>query len=470
MTARRRYLHSATVLVTQDAADREIADGALLTEDDCILALGTTAHMDAWIAAHPAAPPNERVDLSGCVLVPGLVNCHHHLYQSLTCAIGTGRGLALFDWLRRLYGIWAGLTPAAVDASTRLALAELLLTGATTVADHLYLFPNGCRLDDEIAAAQEMGVRFHAARGRMSRGESTGGLPPDVLVEREPAILADWARVIERWHDPQPRSMLRIALAPCSPFSVSEALMRETAALARSHVAVGLHTHLAETLEEDRYCAAHLGKRPLGLADSVGWTGPDVWFAHMVHPSAADIGHLARSGCGVCHCPTSNMILSSGIAPVRALLNAGVRVGLGVDGSASNDGNQLLAEARMAMVLQRVDWPGFESDPARFTAREALALATRGGARVLGRDNIGHLAPGMAADVAAFRIDGPAHAGGQGDPVAALVTCAPAGAWYTLINGQPAVQEGQLVRGELPVLIERHNQHSRALLARAGLA
>jgi cytosine/adenosine deaminase-related metal-dependent hydrolase len=470
MMESRLYLRHAKVLATMDDTGREIRDGALLTEGDRILGLGSTVQMDAWIERHPEAAPTHCINLHGCVVTPGLVNCHHHLYQSLTRAIGTGKGLALFDWLKLLYRVWAGLTPEALEASTRLALAELILSGATTVVDHLYLFPNGCRLDDEIGAAQALGVRFHAARGSMSRGVSAGGLPPDSLVEREPQILADSQRVIETWHDPRPRAMLRIALAPCSPFSVSPELMRESARLARSHAAVGLHTHLAETLDEDRYCQAQFGQRPLDYADSVEWTGPDVWFAHMVHPSDADIARLAHTGSGVCHCPSSNMILASGIAPVRAMLDAGVRLGLGVDGSASNDGNHLLGEARMAMLLQRVGWPGFESSAARLSVREALALATRGGAQVLGRDDIGSLVAGKAADVVAFRVDGLAHAGGLGDPLAALLTCAPASAWLSVINGRPIVQEGQLVHGELPALIERHNRLSRALLVRAGLA
>ena len=466
----RLYLRHAEVLATMDGAGTEIRDGALLTEGDHILGLGSTTQMDAWIARHPASAPTETHELDGCVVTPGLVNCHHHLFQSLTRTVGTARGLALFDWLRLLYRVWEGLTPEAIDVSTRLALAELVLSGATTVADHLYLFPNGCRLEDEIAAAQAVGVRFHAARGSMSRGASTGGLPPDSLVEREDAILADSQRVIETWHDPRPRAMLRVALAPCSPFSVSADLMRESARLARSHVAVGLHTHLAETLEEDRYCQAQWGQRPLDFAAAVGWSGPDVWFAHMVHPGAAGIAQLAHAGSGVCHCPSSNMILASGIAPVRALLDAGVNVGLGVDGSASNDGNHLLGEARMAMLLQRVGWPGFESSAARLSAREALALATRGGAAVLGRDDIGSLEAGKAADVVAFRVDGLAHAGAQADPLAALLTCTPASAWLSIINGRPVVLQGQLLHEELPALIERHNRLSRALLGRAGLA
>ncbi|HNB47320.1 MAG TPA: 8-oxoguanine deaminase, partial [Burkholderiaceae bacterium] len=399
MPAERLYVHNAQVLVTMDDARREIADGALLTEGPTVLAVGPTAELDAWIAAHPEKAPTRRIDARGCVVTPGLVNGHHHFYQTLTRAIGTGRGLALFDWLKMLYRVWAGLTPDALHDSSQVALAELLLSGATTVADHLYLYPNGCRLDDSIAAANALGVRFHATRGSMSLGESAGGLPPDSLVEREDAILAESQRLIEAWHDPEPLALHRIALAPCSPFSVSADLMRQSAALARSHRGVGLHTHLAETIDEDRFCLERFGLRPLDYAESLGWLGPDVWFAHMVHPNADEIARLAATGSGVCHCPSSNMILASGIAPIRDLLDASVRVGLGVDGSASNDGNHLLGEARQAMLLQRVGWPGFESRADRLSAREALALATRGGAALLGRDDIGQLTPGFAADL-----------------------------------------------------------------------
>jgi cytosine/adenosine deaminase-related metal-dependent hydrolase len=393
------------------------------------------------------------------------------MYQTLTRSIGTSKGLALFDWLKMLYKVWGGITPDAVRVSTQVALAELLLSGATTVADHLYMFPNGCRLEDEIEPALAMGVRFHPTRGSMSVGESAGGLPPDALVETEEAILAESQRLIETWHDPAPMSMLRMGLAPCSPFSVSTDLMRQSARLARSYKQVGLHTHLAETLDEDRYCVEKFGMRPLDYAESVEWLGPDVWFAHMVHPGTSEIARLAHTCSGVCHCPSSNMILASGIAPVRAMLDAGVRVGLGVDGSASNDGNHMLGEARQAMLLQRVGWPGFESNAARFSAREALALATRGGARTLGReDEIGSLEEGKAADFVAFRIDGLAHAGAQGDPVAALLTCAPAGAWLSVINGRIVVEEGRLSGVDIPALVAQHNRASRALLVRAGLA
>lgn len=471
MTEQRLYLRHADLLATVDPTGREIADGALLTEGRRILKVGTTAELDAWLAAHPQHAPNRTIDLRGCVLTPGLVNCHHHMYQTLTRGIGTGRGLRLFDWLKMLYRVWGGLTPEAVRVSTRVALAELLLSGATTVADHLYLFPNGCRLDDEIEAAREMGVRFHPTRGSMSVGESSGGLPPDALVEDEAAILGDSQRLVEQYHDPEPLSMLRMGLAPCSPFSVSSDLMRQSARLARSYRRVGLHTHLAETLDEERYCLELFGMAPIAYAESVEWLGPDVWFAHMVHPGAGGIARLAHTCSGVCHCPSSNMILASGIAPVRDMIDAGVRVGLGVDGSASNDGNHMLGEARQAMLLQRVGWPGFESDAGRFSAREALALATRGGARTLGReDDIGSLEEGKAADFVAFRIDGLGHAGGQGDKLASLLTCAPTGAWLSVINGAVVVEDGRLPGLDLGPLVEQHNRISREMLVKAGLA
>ncbi len=465
----RLYLRHAQAIATVDAAHSEFRDGALLTEGNRILQVGTTTDVDAWIAAHPDKAPTKIVDAHGCVIVPGMVNCHHHMYQTLTRSIGTAKGLKLFDWLKMLYRVWGHLTPEAVHVSTQIALAELMLSGATTVADHLYLYPNGCTLDDEIAAAQTMGIRFHPTRGSMSVGESAGGLPPDSLVEDEAFILAESQRLIERYHDPEPLSMLRIGLAPCSPFSVSGDLMRSSARLARSYQHVGLHTHLAETLDEERYCLELFGMRPLAYAESVEWLGPDVWFAHMVHPSTDEIGKMAHTCSGVCHCPSSNMILASGIAPVRQMVDAGVRVGLGVDGSASNDGNHMLGEARQAMLLQRVGWPGFESNADRFSAREALALATTGGARTLGRDDIGSLEPGKAADFVAFRIDGLAHAGAQGDPVAALLTCAPAPAWLSVINGKVVIEGGELKGVDLPRLIERHNALSLQMMQKAGV-
>jgi cytosine/adenosine deaminase-related metal-dependent hydrolase len=463
-------ISNAAVLVTMDAGRREIAGGSALVIDDAIAAVGTEAEVRAWIAQDPPRrAPQRTIDARGCVVLPGLVNCHHHLFQTLTRSIGTGLGRGLFDWLRLLYPIWGRLDPEAVYVSAKLGLAELVLSGATTVADHLYLYPNGVRLYDEIAAARELGVRFHPTRGSMSLGQSKGGLPPDNVVESEEHILDDCLRVIGDFHDPNPRSMLRVGVAPCSPFSVTAELMRESARLARAHPAVGLHTHLAETLDEHRFCVDKFGKTPLEYAESLEWMGKEVWFAHMVHPSADEIGMLARTGSGVCHCPSSNMILASGIAPVRDMLDHGVKVGLGVDGSASNDGNHMLGEARQAALLQRVGWPGFESRADRLSAREALELATLGGARVLQRDDIGSIEAGKGADIVAFRIDDIEHAGALGDPVAALVTCTPTRAWLSVINGRLVVEDSMLHDVDLPRLIERHNAISLELLRKSGL-
>ncbi len=458
----------ARVVVTMDADRREIDQGAVLIRGPEILRVDETEALRRWMAEQELVA-DEIIDASGCVLLPGLVNGHHHLYQTLTRTIGTGQGLSLFDWLKTLYPIWAEMDPECVYTSARLGLTELLLSGATTVADHLYLFPKGARLDDEIAAAAEVGIRFHPTRGSMSLGESQGGLPPDRICDSEAHILDDSLRVIQQFHDPERFSMCRIGLAPCSPFSVTAELMRQSAELARAHPAVRLHTHLAETLDEERFCLDQFGYRPLEYMEELGWVGDEVWFAHMVHPSDDEIGRLAHSCTGVCHCPSSNMILASGIAPIRAMVDRGVRVGLGVDGSASNDGNHLLGEARQAMLLQRVGWPGFESRADRFSAREALELATLGGARILGRDDIGALAPGMAADLVAFRIDDLAHAGAQSDPVAALLTCAPGSVWLSVINGEPRVREGRLLRDDLEPLIMRHNRLAEGLLRQAGL-
>ena len=464
-------VRDADVVVAMDAARREIPGGAVAIEGNAIACVGTTAEVLAWIAADPSRrTPARTLDARGCVVLPGLVNCHHHLFQTLTRAIGTGKGLGLFDWLKMLYPVWNGLDPEAARVSAKLGLAELVLSGATTVADHRYLFPNGSRLDDDIEGARDVGVRFHPTRGSMSLGQSRGGLPPDSLVEEEGAILADTERVIGAFHDPAPRSMLRVGVAPYSPFSVTAGLMRERARLARSHAHVNLHTHLAETLDEERFCVATFGKRPIEYAESLGWMGRDVWFAHMVHPSREEIGTLARTRSGVCHCASSNMILASGIAPVRAMLDAGVKVGLGVDGSASNDGNHLLGEARQAMLLQRVGWPGFESRADRLSAREALELATIGGAAVLGRDDIGSLEAGKAADLVAFRVDDIHHSGAGGDVVAGLLTCLPANAWLSVIDGKIIVEEGALANVDVGALVAGHRDASRKLLERAGLA
>ena len=462
-------VENAQVLVTLDNQRREIENGAILIHDQVIERVGGSDEINDYISSQNLTP-KQTIDASGCVVMPGLVNCHHHLYQTLTRSIGTAQGKSLFDWLSMLYPIWAQMNADSIYISAKLGLAELLLSGATTVADHLYLFPNGARLDDEIRAARELGVRFHPTRGSMSLGQSQGGLPPDNVCENEADILADCERVIAEYHDPEPGSMLRIGLAPCSPFSVTPELMKKTAELARRHRGVNLHTHLAETIDENRFCKEKFGKRPLEYMESLGWTGKDVWFAHMVHPDAAEIEKLAATRSGVCHCPSSNMILASGIAPIREMCDADVRVGLGVDGSASNDGNHLLAEARQAMLLQRVGWPGFESSADRFSAREALELATLGGAAVLGRDDIGSLEVGKQADLVAFRIDGIQHAGAQADLVAALLTCTPVAAWLSIINGRVVIEDGAIINLDLDSLIQQHNEQAQVLLQKSAAA
>jgi cytosine/adenosine deaminase-related metal-dependent hydrolase len=464
-------LRGAEVVVTMDATRREIRGGGLVVAGTGIEFVGSDEDVSAWIAADPPArTPARTIDASGTVVVPGLVNCHHHLYQSLTRSIGTSRGHRLIDWLKLLYPVWACLDPEAAYASAKLAIAELMLSGATTIADHLYLYPNGVRIDDEIAAARELGVRFHPTRGGMNLGQSTGGFAPDSVVDDTDTILRDCERAIATFHDPGPRSMLRIGVAPCSLATATDDLMREAARLARGFEGVHLHTHCCETLEEGRMCLERYGRRPLEIAESLGWVGKDVWFAHMVHPTDVEIDKLAVDGSGVAHCPTSNMILASGIAPVRRMIDRKVRVGLGVDGSASNDGNHMLGEARQAILLQRVGWPGFESHADRLSTREALELATLGGARVLGRDDIGSLEAGKAADFVAFRVDDIGHAGALGDPVAALLTCTPAQAWLSVINGRIVVEEGMLVGVAMRPLIERHNAASLRMLRQAGYA
>jgi 8-oxoguanine deaminase len=461
-------LEHAEVLVTMDEDRREITDAAVFVEDRQIAYVGSSSEVQQWIKDNNRQA-DRVINASGTVIIPGLVNCHHHLYQTLTRSIGTAQGLSLFDWLTTLYPIWGQMDAESVYVSAKLGLVELMLSGATTVADHLYLYPNDAKIDDEIRAAEELGVRFHPTRGSMSLGQSQGGLPPDDVCESEEDILADCKRVIETFHDPAPLSMLRIGLAPCSPFSVTSDLMKKTAALARDYPAVNLHTHLAETVDEDRFCQQQFGMQPLEYMQSLGWTGEDVWFAHMVHQNSDEIATLAETRTGVCHCPSSNMILASGIAPIREMCDANVRVGLGVDGSASNDGNHLLGEARQAMLLQRVGWPGFESNAGRFSAREALELATLGGSSVLGRNDIGSLKPGKAADMVAFRVDDLYHAGGQSDPVASLLTCAPGQAWLSVINGQVVVEDGQIPGLDLDSLVIRHNELSQQLLVKAGV-
>jgi cytosine/adenosine deaminase-related metal-dependent hydrolase len=441
-------VRNAHVVVTMDDAGSEIAAGAIYAVDGMITQVGRTADLPS--------SADTVVDAQGMLIMPGMINTHHHFYQTLTRCLAQEQNL--FGWLTTLYPIWANLTPEAIFVSTQTAIAELMLSGCTTSSDHTYIWPNGARLDDQIHAAQELGFRFHAARGSMSVGQSKGGLPPDHVVEDEAAILRDSQRLIEQYHDPNPGALLQIVLAPCSPFSVSLDLMRESLALARSY-GVHSHTHLAETLDEERYCLATFGRRPVELMEDLGWVGPDVWHAHMVHPSAAEVQRLGHTCTGVAHCPTSNMRLASGIAPVVALVGAGARVGLGVDGSASNDGSHMLSEARMALLLQRV-----QGDPAIMSAREALRLATRGGAAVLGRRDLGQLAPGMCADLIGYRLDRLGYAGAAvHDPVAALVFCQPVGVDLSIIHGRVRVWDGALVGVDLARLVARHNALAQQL-------
>lgn len=447
-------------LVTMDDHRREIPDGGLFVRDGFIEQVGTSENLPA--------SADEILDLSGHIVLPGLINTHHHFYQTLTRAIPAAQDANLFNWLKTLYPIWAQLTPDDIWVSTQIALAELALSGCTAASDHLYLFPNGSRLDDEILAAQEVGVRLHASRGSMSLGESQGGLPPDRVVENEADILRDSQRLIETYHDPNPGAMTRIVLAPCSPFSVTPELMRQSSALAR-HFGVQLHTHLAETQDEELYCQEKFGHRPVAYMESLDWVGNDVWFAHSVYVNPEEIRVYQRTGCGVAHCPTSNMRLASGIAPIWEMLTAGVKVGLGVDGSASNDGSHMLGETRQAMLLARLraglsgaSLSGDDSLPL-MTARQALEIGTRGGAEVLGRSDLGSLEVGKCADFIAIRLNRLGYAGGLHDPTAGVVFCFPQQVDYNLVGGKYIVKEGQLVTIDLPVIIEKHNRAAQRL-------
>jgi 8-oxoguanine deaminase len=446
---------NASTLVTMDDGQRRITDGGLFIKDNVI----------RQVAPTPELPPSADrvVDASNMILLPGLINTHHHLYQSLTRALPGAQDAELFDWLRTLYPIWAGLTGEAVYVSALIALGELMLSGCTTVADHLYLYPNDSRVDDEIRAARELGVRFHPSRGSMSLGKSKGGLPPDSVVEDEGAILLDCARVVEQYHDPAPYSMCRIVIAPCSPFSVTPELMRASAAFARER-GLTLHTHVAETRDEEEFCLGQFGVRPVELMRQLDWVGPDVWWAHCVYLTHDEVALMAATGTGVAHCPSSNMRLGSGIAPVRAMIDADVKVGLAVDGSASNDSGHMLAEARQAMLLQRV-----KLGASALSAEEALWLGTRGGAAVLGRDDIGVLAPGMAADFIGIQLDRLSLAGAQADPLAALVFCTPPTVDLSVIDGEIVVENGRLLGLDLEAAVTRHNQLAKDLIRRASV-
>lgn len=437
-------LKNIHTLVTMNAAREELRDAAVLIRDHVIERVGRTADLP------PSA--DEVLDLRGRhVVLPGLVNTHHHFYQTLTRAIPAAQNVDLFSWLKMLYPIWSRLTSEGVYTSAQLCAAELILSGCTTASDHLYIFPNDVTLDEEIRAVLDVGLRFHASRGSMSVGESLGGLPPDSLVENEADILRDSQRVIDVFHDNSRHAMTRITLAPCSPFSVSRDLMRESAELARSYPGVRLHTHLAENKADVDYSLAVFGLTPGDYAESLGWLGTDVWHAHCVWLSDPSIDKFASTGTGVAHCPCSNMRLASGIAPVRKMREAGVPVGLGTDGAASNDATNLFHEARQALLLARV----LALDAAAMTARQALEVATLGGAQVLGRDDIGCIAPGMSADLIAIDLDRPALAGADHDPVAALILCQVDAVDYSFINGRRVVDRGALTTVELPRLLQR---------------
>jgi len=452
-------IEGARLVVTQDDRRTRIPGGFVLVRDHVIEAVGS---------GDPGGVEriDRRIDARGMVVLPGLVNTHHHLPQILTRNVPRVQEAPLFRWLTELYEVWRGTDAAAVDVAARVGLGELLLTGCTTTTDHLYLFPRGHErlIDAEIAAARDLGIRFQPTRGSMSRGQAQGGLPPDDVVQDEETILADSRRLIREHHDPRPGAMTRIALAPCSPFSVTDDLMRRTADLAREH-GVRLHTHLAETLDEESYCEQLYGCRPAEYLRRLGWLGPDVWLAHCVHLSAEEVSLFGDTGTAVAHCPSSNFRLGSGIAPVRAMLEAHVPVGLGVDGSASNDTSNMLAEARQALLAHRIG-----ADPSRWiTAEEALWMATRGGARCLGRDDIGSIEAGKCADIVLVDTRRLSYAGASSDLVAALVFSPfPAPVDTSMVNGRVVVEGGELVGVDVPALVEKADAIAEGLLRRAS--
>lgn len=439
MTASETLIRNAHTVLTMDDAGREWTNHDILIRDGVIVQTG-----------QGLTTGGEVIDAAHCVVTPGLVNTHHHLYQTLTRAVPGGQDALLFGWLKTLYPIWSRFGPEEMFVSAQIGLAELALSGCTLSSDHLYLYPNGARLEDTIHAAGQVGLRFHPTRGAMSIGESDGGLPPDSLVEREDAILEDCIRVVDAFHDPRPGAMVRVGLAPCSPFSVSRDLMRDAALLARDK-GVMLHTHLAENEEDIAYSEAQFGCRPGRYAEDLGWTGDDVWHAHCVKLDGAEIDLFARSGTGVAHCPCSNCRLGSGIAPVRAMRDSGVKVGLGVDGSASNDAGNLMDEARQAMLLQRV-----ANGADAMSAREALRIATRGGAEVLGRGDLGQVAVGLRADLALWDVSG-LESAGSWDP-AALILAGPRRVRHLLVEGRQIVRDGHIVSFDVGKAITRQNQ------------
>ncbi len=447
-------IKNADVVITMNEKRSKIFNGGIFVRDNVIEQVGET----------PALPASadKVIDARGMVVLPGLVNTHHHFFQSLFRAVPGAQDHGLFDWLVRLFPIYGEITDEAVHISSLTAMAEMILSGCTTSSDHLYVFTNDVSLDAQIRAAEEIGMRIHATRGSMSLGRSEGGLPPDNMVQTDEEILTDCQRVIDTFHDPEPFSMRRIGLAPCTAFSVTLDLMRETAALARAHKQVRLHTHVAETMDEEVFCLREFGQRPAELMQELGWVGPDVWWAHSVFLNSDEIKMAAETGTGVAHCPTSNMRLGSGICAVREMLDAGVNVGIGVDGSASNDCGHAITEARNAMLLQRV-----QNGAAAFSVEEALQLATLGGAAVLGRDEIGSLETGKAADFIGVNTRTLSMAGGAvHDPVAALLLCHVEKVDFSIINGKPVVENGELSTIDLDSLITRHNELAQEFVGR----
>ena len=447
-------LKNAHVLVTMDDGRREIPGGGLFARDGVIERVGPSEDLPDTA--------DQVVDASGLLVLPGLVNTHHHFYQTLTRAVPGAQDAPLFDWLRCLYPIWANLDPDSVRVATTLALLELAKSGCTTAFDHQYLWPSGSRVDDQVEGAQPVGIRFHASRGSMSLSEKDGGLPPDSVVQDHDTILEDSARVIDAFHDPSQGAMVQVAVAPCSPFTVTEELMRDSAALARGK-GVRLHTHLAETKDEERFTVDRFGRRPVDYAASLDWLGPDVWFAHAVHVDGEEISRMADARTGVAHCPSSNMRLASGIAPMAAYRNARVPVGLGVDGSASNDSSNLLAEARQAMLLGRLAVSPRIGDGDQMAARTALEIATLGGAQVLGRDDIGALEAGRMADFFTLDLNRVEFSGALHDPVAAAVMCSPVPARDVFVGGTAVIEDRRHRSIDEGALVEEHNEAASAL-------
>lgn len=452
---------NAAIIVTMDKNDRELRGAAIFCRDGFIEQIGPADELPQ--------EADEVLDLKDHIVLPGLVNTHHHFYQTLTRALPGAQDANLFNWLKYLYPIWARMNPEDIFLSTQTALAELALSGCTTASDHLYLFPNGSKLDDEIAGAATTGMRLHASRGSMSLGESQGGLPPDSVVDTEESILKDSERLIQRYHDPNVGSMLQIVLAPCSPFSVTTQLMRDSAVLARKYQ-VHLHTHLAETEDEDDFCLAKFGYKPVAYMQTVDWIGDDVWYAHSVWVNETEMDLYAHHGCGVAHCPSSNMRLASGIAPIMTMLGKGIKIGLGVDGSASNDSSHMLNEVRQSMLLARLN-SGIKGAsrsapdaPPLMTARQALSIATRGGAAVLGRKDIGSLEVGKCADFFAINLNKLDYAGALEDPVAAIVFCAPLKVDHTVVGGQAVVRDGQFIKFDITEHAPKHNLAAKRLL------